>query len=110
MNFDNLALKKQQTHRITLEIDVTGDEADFARCEKLGTSFLALISQVWWLADSRFEFSCTAKVKLMPQPKTTHAQVQLPQLGNGKVRLQEQNTEKPSLNCPPNQLSARRST
>ncbi len=42
-NFDTTTLKRQQkTQRITLEIDVVGDEIDSEQCEKIADSFTDL--------------------------------------------------------------------
>jgi len=80
---------RHKTQQLILEIKVTGDESDFARCEKMGEASLSFLRQLWWLADPRFEFACSVKVKTMPQQKT-HTQVQLPSLnGNGKVPKNE---------------------
>ncbi|MBW4640543.1 MAG: hypothetical protein KME05_20395 [Gloeocapsa sp. UFS-A4-WI-NPMV-4B04] len=35
-----------KTQKLTLEIDVTGGEEDFARCEQLGEAFVALVTQM----------------------------------------------------------------
>ena len=87
MDFQTTAIQKQRKQRITLDIDVIGDELDFAKCEQIADSFVAFISQVWWLADPKFEFSCSSKVTVQaPRPKT-HQQVQLPRAnGNGQVK------------------------
>lgn len=60
MDFQTTAITRQRKQRITLDIDVIGDEVDFAQCEKIADSFTAFISQVWWLADPKFEFSCSS--------------------------------------------------
>lgn len=92
MNFEDIKIKKQQTHRITLEIDVIGSEEDFDKCEKLSQAFSAFITQWWWLADSRFEFVCSTRVKTLTQQKKDIPQVKLPTIspsstnGNGKIK------------------------
>lgn len=85
MSYDNKPLK---TQKLILEIDVTGDEADFARCEQLGEAFVALVTQMWWLAAPHIQFACSVKAKMMPQQvKKTHTDVQLPQVKtNGVVK------------------------
>lgn len=85
MSHDNKPLK---TQRLTLEIDVSGNEEDFARCEQLGEAFVSLITQMWWLAAPHIQFACSARVKVMPQRvKRTHRSVVLPKVNeNGVVK------------------------
>lgn len=85
MSHDHKPLK---TQKLTLEIDVTGDEADFARCEQLGEAFITLITQMWWLAAPHIQFACSVKVKMMPpRAKRTHTNVALPKVKeNGAVK------------------------
>lgn len=91
MDFQTTAITRQRKQRITLDIDVIGDEIDFAKCEKIADSFTAFISQVWWLADPKFEFSCSSKVTVQAPRQKTHTQVQLPPTnGNGQVLQKEQ--------------------
>ncbi len=87
MNFETTTINRQRKQRITLNIDVISDEIDFAKCEQIADSFTAFISQVWWLADPKFEFSCSSKVTVQaPRPKN-HQQVHLPSTnGNGRVK------------------------
>lgn len=86
MDFQTTAIQKQRKQRITLDIDVIGDEIDFAKCEQIADSFVAFISQVWWLADPKFEFSCSSKVTVQAPKQKNHQQVQLPMTnGNGQV-------------------------
>lgn len=86
MDFETTAINRQRKQRITLDIDVIGDEVDFAKCEQIADSFTAFISQVWWLADPKFEFSCSSKVTVQAPKAKTHQQVQLPRAnGNGQV-------------------------
>ena len=77
-----------KTQKLILEIDVTGEAEDFARCEQLGEAFVALVTQMWWLAAPHIQFACSVKVKMMPQrAKKTHNNVQLPQVKtNGVVK------------------------
>jgi len=86
MNSQTTAIQKQRKQRITLDIDVISDEIDFAKCEQIADSFTAFISQVWWLADPKFEFSCSSKVTVQAPRQKNHQQVQLPVTnGNGQV-------------------------
>lgn len=86
MDFKTTAINRQRKQRITLDIDVIGDEIDFAKCENIADSFVAFISQVWWLADPKFEFSCSSKVTVQAPKAKTHKLVQLPSTnGNGQV-------------------------
>jgi len=83
-----------KTQKLILEIDVTGDESDFARCEQLGEAFISLITQMWWLAAPNIQFTCSAKVKMMPQRvKKTHNNVQLPQVKRLVRKLQRQTVQ-----------------
>ena len=77
-----------KTQKLILEIDVTGGEEDFARCEQLSEAFISLITQMWWLAAPNIQFACSAKVKMMPQRvKKTHTDVALPKVKeNGVVK------------------------
>ena len=77
-----------KTQKLTLEIDVTGDESDFARCEQLGEAFVALVTQMWWLAAPNIQFACSVKAKIMPQrAKKTHTDVALPKVKeNGVIK------------------------
>ena len=77
MSFDTTVLRKQQkTQRITLEIDVVGDEIDSEQCERIADSFTDFVKQIWCLSDPHFEFAISSKVK-----------VQLPCAnGNGQVK------------------------
>ncbi|KJH69791.1 hypothetical protein [Aliterella atlantica] len=87
MDFQTTAINRQRKQRITLDIDVIGDEIDFAKCEQIADSFVAFISQVWWLADPKFEFSCSSKVTVQAPRQKNHQQVQLPNTnGNGRAK------------------------
>lgn len=87
MDFETTAIQRQRKQRITLDIDVIGDEIDFEKCEKIADSFVAFISQVWWLADPKFEFSCSSKVTVQAPRQKNHQQVQLPSAnGNGRMK------------------------
>lgn len=91
MDFQTTTIQKQRKQRITLDIDVIGDEIDFDKCEKIADSFVAFISQVWWLADPKFEFSCSSKVTVQAPKQKNHQQVQLPVTnGNGQLLHPEQ--------------------
>ncbi len=91
MDFQTTAIQKQRKQRITLDIDVIGDEVAFEKCEQIADSFVAFISQVWWLADPKFEFSCSSKVTVQAPKQKNHQQVQLPSTnGNGRVKEPEQ--------------------
>lgn len=91
MDFQTTAIARQRKQRITLDIDVIGDEVDFTKCEQIADSFVAFISQVWWLADPKFEFSCSSKVTVQAPKQKNHQQVQLPSTnGNGRVLQPEQ--------------------
>lgn len=91
MDFEATAIQRQRKQRITLDIDVIGDEIDFEKCEKIADSFTAFIAQVWWLADPKFEFSCSSKVTVQAPKQKNHQQVQLPLAnGNGQVLHPEQ--------------------
>lgn len=86
MDYEPRVLK---TQKFILEIEVSGDEADFANCEQLGESLIKCISQILRLTDTRrFKFMWTAFLKPMPQRSNkAHADVQLPHLnGNGVVK------------------------
>lgn len=78
MDLETTTIKRQQSQRITLEIDVIGDEVDFAQCEKIADSFKDFIKQVWCLADPRFHFTCNSKVEVQLPKQKTHQEVQLP--------------------------------
>lgn len=80
--------KPLKTQKLILEIDVTGNEADFAQCEQLGEVFIKLITQIWWLAAPHIQFACKVSVKIMPQRvKRTHTDVALPKVKtNGVVK------------------------
>ena len=88
MSSDTTVLTKQQkTQRITLEIDVVGDEIDSDQCERLADSFTDFVRQLWCLSDPRFEFAISSTVKVQLPKQKTHEQVQLPQCnGNGQVK------------------------
>lgn len=88
MSFDTTVLRKQQkTQRITLEIDVVGDEIDSEQCERIADSFTDFVKQIWCLSDPRFEFAISSKVKVQLPKQKTHEQVQLPCAnGNGQVK------------------------
>lgn len=74
-----------KTQKLTLEIDVTGDESDFARCEQLGEAFVALITQMW-LTAPHIQLACSVKSKVMPQRvKRTHSSVVLPKVNRNRV-------------------------
>ena len=79
MSFDTTVLRKQQkTQRITLEIDVVGDEIDSEQCERIADSFTDFVKQIWCLSDPRFEFAISSKVKVQLPKQKTHGEVQLP--------------------------------
>ena len=77
-----------KTQKLILEIDVTGGEEDFARCEQLGEALISLVTQMWWLAAPHIQFACSVSVKMMPpRAKRTHTDVVLPQVKeNGVVK------------------------
>ena len=73
-------------HELTLTIRITETEDDFAKPEKLRETYLAFLSRLLWLVDSRFQFMWCVKVKSIPQQrKKTHADVQLPRLSRNGV-------------------------
>ena len=75
-----------KTQKLILEIDVTGGEEDFTRCEQLGEAFVALVTQMWWLAAPNIQFACKVSVKIMPQrAKRTHTDVALPKVKENSV-------------------------
>jgi hypothetical protein len=79
MNFDIPDLRKQQkTQRITLEIDVVGDEIESEQCEKIANSFTDFVRQIWCLSDPQIAFAISSKVKVQLPKQKTHDQVQLP--------------------------------
>ena len=75
MNFERRTLKKQHSHKITLEFDVTCD-VDLAKCQKIANS-LATSIPVQLLAERHVEVTCS-KALVQPSPKRTYDQVQLP--------------------------------
>lgn len=78
-NFETTALRRQQqTQRITVEIDVVGDEIDAAQCERIANSFTDFLRQIWCLSDPRHEFAISSNVKVQLPKLKTHGQVQLP--------------------------------
>ena len=85
MSSDTTVLRKQQkTQRITLEIDVVGDEIDSEQCEKIADSFTDFVKQIWCLSDPLFEFAISSTVSVQLPKQKTHEQ--LPQCnGNGQV-------------------------
>ncbi len=88
MSSDTTVLRKQQkTQKITLEIDVVGDEIDSEQCERIADSFTDFVRQIWCLSDPRFEFAISSKLKVQLPKQKTHEQVQLSQCnGNGQVK------------------------
>jgi len=86
-NFDTTTLRRQQkTQRITLEIDVVGDEIDSEQCEKIADSFTDFVRQIWCLSDPSVEFAISSNVKVQSHQPLTHEQVQLP-CANGNRRV-----------------------
>lgn len=87
-SFDTTVLRKQQkTQRITLEIDVVGDEIDSEQCERIADSFTDFVKQIWCLSDPHFEFAISSTVSVQLPKQKTHEQVQLPCAnGNGQVK------------------------
>ena len=87
MSSDTTVLRKQQkTQRITLEIDVVGDEIDSEQCERIADSFTDFVRQIWCLSDPLFEFAISSTVSVQLPKQKTHEQVQLPCAnGNGQV-------------------------
>ncbi len=88
MDFQTTAIGRERRQRITLDIDVIGDEIAFEQCEQIADSFVAFIAQVWWLADPKFEFSCSSKVTVQAPKQKNRQQVQLP-VTNGKGRANQ---------------------
>lgn len=87
MSSDTILRKQQKTQRITLEIDVVGDEIGDEQCERIADSFTDFVRQIWCLSDPRFEFAISSKVKVQLPKQKTQEQVQLPQCnGNGQVK------------------------
>ena len=88
MSSDTTVLRKQQkTQKITLEIDVVGDEIDSDQCEKIADSFTNFVRLLWCLSDPRFEFAISSTISVQLPKQKTHEQVQLPQCnGNGQVK------------------------
>ena len=79
MSSDTTVLRKQQkTQRITLKIDVVGDEIGDEQCEKIADSFTDFVRQIWCLSDPRFEFAISSTVSVQLPRQKTHEQVQLP--------------------------------
>ena len=65
MSSDTTVLRKQQkTQRITLEIDVVGDEIDSEQCEKIADSFTDFVKLLWCLSDPLFEFAISSTVSV----------------------------------------------
>jgi len=86
-NFDTTLRRQQKTQRITLEIDVVGDEIDSEQCEKIADSFTDFVRQIWCLSDTQLEFAISSKVKVQLPKLKTHEQVQLPcASGNGRMK------------------------
>ncbi len=89
MDFQTTILKKKYRQRITVEIDIFGDEEiDSTQAEKIADSFTNFVRQLWCLADPKIDFACSSNVKVqLPQPKS-HEQVKLPCThGNGQVNI-----------------------
>ena len=78
MNFDSRTLQKKHRQRITVEIDILGDEIDEDRCEKIADSFTDFVRQIWCLSDPQIGFAIGSKVKVQTPQHKTHNQVQLP--------------------------------
>lgn len=77
MNFERRTLKKQHSHKITLEFDFTCD-VDLAKCQKIANS-LATSIPIQLLCDHHVEVTCSF-ASVQPSPKRTYSQVQLPPL------------------------------
>ena len=87
MDFDSRTLQKKQRQKITLEIDIFGDEIDSEQCEKIADSFTDFVRQIWCLSDPQLEFAISSKVKVQLPKLKTHDQVQLPcASGNGRMK------------------------
>ncbi len=78
MDFNSRTLQKKQRQRITVEIDIFGDEIDFNHCEKIADSFTDFVRQIWCLSDPQLEFAISSKVAVQAPKQKTHDQVQLP--------------------------------
>jgi hypothetical protein len=78
MDFDSRTLQKKHRQKITVEIDILGDEIDEDRCEKIADSFTDFVRQIWCLSDPQIAFAINSKVSVQPTPQKTHDQVRLP--------------------------------
>lgn len=84
MSVENQAIK---TRKIVFELEVTGDDEEFALCEKICESFIVFVRKAVRVTAIDKRIKWTAFLKPMLQSKKTHAQVQLPHLnGNLKVK------------------------
>ena len=77
MNFENRTLKKQHSHKIILEFDVTSD-VDIVKCQQIANNLATLIP-IQLLADRHVEVTCSL-ASVQPSPRRTYDQVQLPPL------------------------------
>lgn len=79
MDFDTTTLKRKHRQKITLEIDIFGDEAiERSQVEKIADSFTDFVRQIWCISDPSINFACNSKVTVQPHQPMTHEQVQLP--------------------------------
>lgn len=84
MSVENQAIK---TRKLVFELEVTGNDEEFAFCEKICESFINFVRQVVRVTAIDKQIMWTAFLKPMPQPKKTHAHVQLPQVNrNGQAK------------------------
>ncbi len=84
MNVENQAIK---TRKLVFELEVTGNDEEFAFCEKLCESFISFVRNAVRVTAIDKRIMWTAFTKPMPQSKKTHAQVQLPKVNrNGQAK------------------------
>lgn len=77
MDFERTKIEKQRTHKIVLEIDVTGN-IDLVKCQKIANNLASSIpSQLSTLR--RIEVTCS-KASVQPVLQRNYSQVQLPLL------------------------------
>ena len=77
MDFERRTLKKQYSHKITLEFEVTSD-VDLANCQQIVNSLASSIP-IELLCDRHIEVTCS-KALVQSSPQRTYDQVQLPPL------------------------------
>jgi hypothetical protein len=83
MSAENQIIK---TRKLVFELEVTGNDEEFAFCEKICESFINFVRKAVRVTAIDKRIKWTAFTKPMP-PKKSHAQVQLPQVNrNGQAK------------------------